>query len=106
MAIVGNKKQETKFEEMGNIAHAMYPNIDTLVFKGAFRYGVKAVLEKSPYQSWDEVANQPSSVRKRFFNYIVDASIPHLQKLGLSGQEIDNLVDRLKKENVKYLSSG
>lgn len=45
--VTGNRKQEAKISELGNIANQMFPHIKTMLFKGAFRPGIKSALEKN-----------------------------------------------------------
>lgn len=101
--IVGSKRQETKISELGSIANRMFPDIETKVFKGAFRLGIKSALEKSLMKSWDEVAVQPSNSRRKFFHSALEASVRHLEIIGLTTAEAEKLIAVLKIKNEKYL---
>ena len=101
--VVGSRKQEEKISEMGTIANQMFPNIELMVFKGFFRRGIRSALEKNQFKSWEEVAEQQPMVRMKFFQSVLDEFLPHLKTIGLSEEETDSLISRLKKENEKYL---
>ncbi len=101
--LVGSKKQEEKISELGAIANQMFPNVKTKVFKGTFRFGIRSALEKTQFQSWEEIAEQPPMTRKKFFQNVLDESLPHLKTIGLNREEADMLISRLRKENEKYL---
>ena len=101
--VVGSKKQEEKISELGALANQMFPDIEIMVFKGSFRRGIRSALGESRFQSWEEVAEQPSMIRKDFFQNVIDESLPHLIKIGLNREAADILISRLKKENEKYL---
>ena len=104
-AVVGSKKQEEKISELGAIANQMFPNIETMLFKGSFRLGIRSALEKNRIQSWGEIAEQPPLARRKFFKSVLDESLPHLKTIGLSREKAELLISRLKKENEKYLKS-
>jgi hypothetical protein len=102
--IVGSKMQEEKISEMGTTANEMFPHIETIVFKGSFRRGIRSALEKCGVQTWEEVAADHPVKRRKFFQHVLNESHPHLTATGLNGEETDALLDRLKKENEKYLT--
>ena len=104
-AIVGSKKQEGKITELGMFANQLFPDIETMIFKGAFRYGIRSALEKSRYAAWEEVAGQHPMLRKSFFQSILDESAPHLQNIGLDEKGIEILIRKLKEKNEKYLTA-
>jgi len=102
-AIVGSRKQEEKISELGALANRIFPDYETMLFKGSFRYGVRSALEKSRFQNWEEVSKQSAMTRSVFFQSVLDESFPHLKKMGLSEEDTSNLICKLKKENKKYL---
>ena len=103
MAVVGSQKQEQKIAEMGLLAHQMYPRVEAMAFKGAFRQGVKEALKNGTFSTWEEVAKQPAPVRRRFFESILEKSTGYLTGQGLTKDEIEKLLDKLKQQNEKYL---
>ena len=105
LPIVGSKKQEDKISELGAFANQLFPGIETMIFKGSFRYGIKSALEKKQYSRWEEVAEQHPMLRKKFFQSILDESIPHLKAIGLYEKDIDILFKKLKEKNEKYLNA-
>ncbi len=102
--VVGNKKQETKVSEMGSIANNMFPHIETMAFKGSFRFAVKTVLKKNQLNDWEKVSKYPPAIRRKFFESVLDESLSHLKKLGMKEDETDILINKLRKENEKYLN--
>ncbi|OQX25004.1 MAG: hypothetical protein BWK80_17875 [Desulfobacteraceae bacterium IS3] len=101
--VVGSKKQEIKISELGDIANKMFPDIQAKVFKGAFRLGIKSVLNGSGMKDWGEVAAQPAEIRRKFFHSALEASVPHLHKIGLTEDEAEKLISVLRIRNEKYL---
>ncbi len=104
MAVTGNKKQETKITEMGMFTTEMFPNIDILSAKGAFRFGIKSALKNSSYESWQKIAEQPSLERENFFELLLEYSLPYLVNAGISEKQAKELFVQLKIENKKYLT--
>jgi len=102
MATIGSKKQEKKIAEFAKLAKKLYPDINELAIKGAFRYGAKAAIEKSRFSKWEEVAEQPATVRKKFFNLLMQESRTHLINIIGEGK-VDDFIEKLKAENEKYL---
>lgn len=100
------KKQEMKINEMGSIAHSMFPEIDAIIFKGSFRLGIRDALENCRFESWNEVSQQPVHVRKRFFESFLRKSIPYLEKTGVNKEAVDSITAELMKENEKYLRTN
>ena len=103
MTVVGNEKQEKKIEEMGQIAHMMFPAIEKIIFKGIFRFCVHSALGKTRYRDWRDIAGEPPAIREKFFKTILGECMFRLKKIGLQDYEIKNLYQRLVKENKKYL---
>lgn len=101
--IIGSKKQEMKISEIGGIANKMFPDIETMVFKGSFRLGIRSALKNSRYKSWDEVSLQPAEIREKFFKDFLNESVPYLKKTGVSENGINVLISELMKKNKKYL---
>ncbi len=101
--IVGSRKQEMKINEMGAVANTMFPEIKTMEFKGSFRLGVRNALQKSGYGKWDEISLLPPDKRNRFFENIIQESLPYLKKIGLDEKDINRLIRELKQRNLKYL---
>jgi hypothetical protein len=101
--VVGSKKQEAKISELGSIANKMFPDIGTMLFKGAFRLGIKAALKKEGMKNWEEVATRVPEVRRKFFHSALEESVPHLKVIGLSENDINKLISLLKMKNEKYL---
>ena len=79
MAIVGMKMQEEKLKEFAKMAKDFFPDVNELAIKGALRYGVKAAIEKSQFPDWNEVANQPSQARRKFFDILLQEAKPQLE---------------------------
>ncbi|MFO8031278.1 MAG: hypothetical protein R6U22_01925 [Desulfohalobiaceae bacterium] len=102
MAVIGSEKQEKKIAELSQIAQEHYPGHQVMSFKGAFRMGAQKAVQKSGFNSWDEVAQQPATVRRQFFNTLLQESRPHLLKITGEGN-VDQLLQKLKQENEKYL---
>lgn len=92
--ITGNRKQEEKISEMGNIAHTLFPDVSTIAFKGVFRYGIEKALDDRHLENWDRVAAENPETRSQFFKSILNNSIQRLGKIGLDNQQIDTLVKK------------
>jgi hypothetical protein len=103
MTVIGNKKQETKITEIGTLTTKMFPEVDTLTAKGAFRFGIKNALKDTGYKDWQEVGEQTPSEREIFFETFLEKSLPYLINSGLSEKQAKKLFVQLKKENKKYL---
>ncbi len=104
MAVTGNKKQETKITEMGMFTTDMFPNIDIISAKGAFRFGIKSALKNSSYKNWKEIAERTSFEREKFFETLVENSLPYLINAELSKKQTKKIFVEIKKENKKYLT--
>ena len=102
MATIGSEKQERKLAEFAKLAKSLFPHINELAVKGAFRQGANAAIEKSDVSTWKEMAEQPSKVRRKFFNSLLQESRPQL--IGIIGKEnVDVFLEKVKVENEKYL---
>ncbi|MEZ4527499.1 MAG: hypothetical protein R2941_16385 [Desulfobacterales bacterium] len=101
--VTGNRKQEAKISELGNIAGSMFPHIKPMLFKGAFRHGIKAALEKNLLRNWEEVSKKPPEARRAFLHSALDESVRHLRFIGLTEDEAKHLLLVLKVRNEKYL---
>jgi len=101
--ITGNRKQEAKISELGDIANQMFPHIKTMLFKGAFRHGIKGALAKNRVQNWEDVAKKPPEDRRNFFRSALEESVRHLQFIGLTEEDAKKLLLILKVRNEKYL---
>ncbi len=102
--VVGSKRQETKIGELGSLANKIFPHVEVMVFKGAFRLGIKSALEKNRMKNWEEVAKQPPDARRKFFHIALEESVLHLQNIGLTKNEAEKLISALKIKNEKYLT--
>ncbi|MFP4213863.1 MAG: hypothetical protein ACLFRL_07105 [Desulfohalobiaceae bacterium] len=102
MAVMGDEKQEKKITELAEIAQRHFPDCKVMTFKGAFRQGAQKAVQKSSFNSWEEVARQPAPKRREFFNSLLQESKPHLVKF-TGDNNIDKLLEQLRKENEKYL---
>jgi len=105
MATVGTFKQENKINELAQIVENNYPSINKWAIKGALRNGANAAIEKSNFTEWAEMSKKEPSVRKEFFNSMVEEARPSLEKL-LGKKDIDDLIQLLKKENERYLGNS
>ena len=102
--ILGNRKQENKINEMGDITVQMFPALDPLAVKGTFRNGVQVALAHMKYGAWDELADQSTEERKRFFQQVLAGSVERLKMMGLKDGDLKRLFHRLMSENEKYVS--
>lgn len=102
MAVIGEKKQEEKLKELAKIAKDLFPDVNELAVKGAFRHAAKAAIEKSGFTSWGEVAEKPPSVRKKFFETLLQEAKPHLA-VQLSKENVDEFIKKAKMVNEKYV---
>jgi hypothetical protein len=101
--VVGSKKQEAKISELGSLADRMFPDIGMMSLKGSFRHGIREALKNARFESWEKVSAQPPEIRRKFFQNVLDASVPHLKKIGLRDDEAESLIRKLGKENERYL---
>ncbi len=102
MSTKGAEKQERKISELAEIANMDFPDIEVRTFKGAFRFGAKRAVEKSQFESWEEVSKQPASIRRNFFKTLLEESRSHLNRI-IGEDKVQPLLDKLEKENEKYL---
>ena len=102
MSTKGAEKQERKISELAEIANQDFPDIEVRTFKGAFRFGAKSAVEKSQFESWEEVSQQPVSIRRKFFKSLLEESRSHLNRI-LGEDKVQPLLDKLENENEKYL---
>jgi len=102
MATIGSKKQEKKIAELSRIANEMYPDVNVASFKGAFRLGAKAAVEKSRFESWEEVVKEPADIRRAFFESLLNEAVSYFIKL-VGEKNVDSLIEKIKVENEKYL---
>jgi hypothetical protein len=102
-SVVGNQRQEEKIARLGTLAHEMFPEFGVLVFKGAFRHGLRDVLRQREIDEWQQVIDQPIPERRRFFHDVLQTSIPRLETIGLTRDQIKTLITQLTKENERYL---
>ncbi len=105
MAPVGCKRQEQKIARMGELAHSMFPGIDTLAFKGAFRLGVREALQNQKIGDWATLCDAPPQFRRRFFRVLLNESLPHLRGIGLNEAQIKALTGKLLRENERFLEN-
>lgn len=99
---LGAARQEKKITEFSQIANAKFPDVEVMTFKGAFRAGAVSAVEKSQFDTWAEVASQPSEIRRNFLRNVLEESKPHLRTL-IGEEYLQPLLDKLLKENEKYL---
>lgn len=102
MAIVGMKMQEEKLKEFAKMAKDLFPDVNELALKGALRHGVKAAIEKSQFPGWNEVANQSSQARRKFFDILIQEAKPQLE-IQIGKEHIDGFIRRIKLYNEKYV---
>lgn len=102
MGIVGAKKQEEKLILIAKMAKKLFPDVNELAVKGALRYGAKAAIEKSQFSDWSEVADQPESVRRNFFDKLLQEARPYLENL-IGKEKIDDFIRKVRVENEKFL---
>ena len=93
-----NRIQESVISQMGSIASHMFPNINNIAFKGSFRFGMLSALEKSNFQDFDDVINQPWDTKMEFFNSVLEKTLPNLKLMGLSTDQRNSLLEVLKKQ--------
>lgn len=98
----GNRKQEDKILEMGQVAHKMVPEIELIAFKGIFRYGIQNALTKQGLSGWREVAAESPDVRKQFFENVLTGSMDKLLGAGLTTKTINALFTELRELNENY----
>jgi len=101
MSTKGAEKQEKKITELAEIANKDFPDIGVMSFKGAFRFGAKSAVEKSQFNNWEEVVNQPPNIRRNFFKSLLEESRPHLKRL-IGEESLQPLLDKLIKEIGKF----
>jgi len=102
MATIGSKKQEKKISELSRIANEIFPDVPVASFKGAFRLGAKEAVEKSRFESWEEVVKEPADIRRTFFESLLNEAASYFIKL-VGKENVDSLIEKLKAENEKYL---
>lgn len=99
---IGAAIQEKKITELSQISNADFPEFSVMTFKGVFRSAAMSAVEKTQFESWAEVASQPSDVRHNFFKKVLEESKPHLRSL-IGEEYLEQLLEKLLKENEKYL---
>lgn len=102
MTTIGSKKQENKLEELSKIANELHPEVEQIKFKGALRVGARKAVEKSRFETWEEITYEPAETRKAFFASLLEESFPYFQKL-IGDENAVGLVAKLKEKNEKYL---
>jgi len=102
MATIGAKKQEEKISKLAKAAKSIFPDIDEMSIKGAFRYGAKSAIEKSRFSKWAEIVELPESERRKFFDSLIQEARLHFESM-LNKADVDQLVKKLKAENEKYI---
>ena len=105
MAIVGSSKQEKKINELAEIVEKHYPKLNKWAVKGALRNGANSAIKKSKFSEWAEMSKEKPSVRKEFFNSMLNEAKPTLQKL-LGNKDVEDLIKLLKEENEKYVKDN
>jgi hypothetical protein len=105
MAVVGTKMQEEKLKEFAKMAKDLFPDVNELAIKGALRYGIKAAIEESQFSGWDEVADQSSQARRKFFDILLQEAKPQLE-IQIGKEHIDGLIRRIKLDNEKYIKKN
>jgi len=103
--VIGSPKQETKIAEMGDVAHRLFPHIEAIAFKGAFRFAIREALRQRGGTDWGTVVTMPASARRAFFELILKEATPHLKSMGLDPASIEKLQAKLRSQNEKYLIS-
>ena len=103
MMIIGTDKQERKIEIMARAASEMFPQIEELVFKGCFRYGIEYALKQNKYESWKNVEEKSLADKVEFFNTGFKGSIDKLSAVGLKDREIEYLFEKLWEKNRDFL---
>ncbi len=76
--------------------------ITLLYLVSAFRLGAKAAIEKSQFSNWGEMAEQPSPVRRKFFNLLLREARPHLVT-AIGKEKVDHFIEKVRAENEKNL---
>lgn len=104
-AVVGCRRQEQKIARMGELAHSMFPGIDSLAFKGAFRLGVREALRNQKMGDWATLCDAPPRLRRRFFRVLLTEALPHLRGIGLNETQIKALSNKLLRENERFLEN-
>jgi len=102
---MGNKKQEEKIARLAAVVQQHAPEANPLSVKGAFRFGISKALEKNGFATWQEVADQPAAVRKKFFASVLENASPHLEKVGVAGARLQQVTEALKRENEAFMKS-
>jgi len=99
---VGSEKQEKKLTEFAKLAKQLFPNVNELSVKGAFRFGARAAIKKFNFSSWEDMAKQPASMRRKFFDELLKEARPYLINI-IGNEKIDDFIEKVKAENEKYL---
>ena len=99
----GNERQESKISELGELAHHLFPKVEIRAFKGAFRFGIKAALEKKGIASWSDMVDKGTAEKRHFFDEVLKETNRHLLGHGLSDDEIRKLYKALKERNETYI---
>ena len=102
--ILGNTYQEKKIAEISTLANELFPQIGVHLFMGMFRMSIRSALAQNENAGWQEIHRHPPSMRKAFFDRILEASRGLLQEEGLSKDEVEALFHELRNLNVKYWS--
>lgn len=103
--VSGVTKQEKKIESLTDIVLSIDPGMNKLSVKGAFRLGIKEALKTKGYTNWKDLADKSIPLKKAFFNGLLDSTLPHLLRMGLSSKLQQKVRSKLSKENDLFLMS-
>jgi hypothetical protein len=59
-------------------------------------------MEKSQFSNWKEMAEQPATVRRKFFHLLLQEARSHLMNI-IGKDKVDDFIEKVKVENEKYL---
>lgn len=105
MKTTGVSRQERKIESMADIVTGLCPEMPRISVKGAFRLGINEALINSGYSNWKDLAEKPLQTKQKFFNDLLNSSLPHLLKIGLPRHLEQRVRTGLSKENERFLRS-
>ncbi len=99
----GNSKQEKKIDSLAEVVIENCPNMSKLSVKGSFRFGITESLKAIGVSQWQEVANLSIHQKKQFFSLLLDNSMQHMKRIGLSTDSEAKLRAKLLEENERFL---
>ena len=99
MKLVGSLEQERRLEEMGQLAHEVFPKVEIVVFKGLFRSAIEAALKEQGIGAWQELTSKDAESKRLFFSSVLEFASERLFNLGLSSTQ-EEKIKALVKDRI------